>query len=82
MIANSTVAHTLASLKLRENESKIHEHVRKGLPAKTIEARTGRATRVDIPARIAEKVQDLAVARTPFQEEGVYQVGDLLYLAC
>ena len=45
---------------------KIHEHIRKGFPAKIIQIITGRATAVEIPTRIAEKVQDLAIARTPF----------------
>lgn len=45
---------------------KIHEHIRKGFPAKTIDIITGRPTRVEIPARIARRVQDLAIAETPF----------------
>jgi len=45
---------------------KIHEHIRKGFPAKTIDIITGRPTRVEIPAKIARRVQDLAVAETPF----------------
>ncbi len=45
---------------------KIHHHIRKGFPSKTIEIITGRATNVEIPSRMAEKVQDLAIARTPF----------------
>lgn len=45
---------------------KIHDHIRRGFPAKTLEIITGRPTNVEIPPRIAEKVQDLAIARTPF----------------
>jgi hypothetical protein len=45
---------------------KIHQHIRKGFPAKMIQIITGRPTSVEIPTRIAEKVQDLAIARTPF----------------
>jgi predicted metallopeptidase len=45
---------------------KIHEHIRKGFPAKMIEVITGRPTRVEIPAKIARRVQDLAIAKTPF----------------
>jgi len=64
---------------------KIHEHIRKGFPAKTrfmnfdsrlisskssiltlVEITTGRPTRVEIQAKIARRVQDLAVAKTPF----------------
>ena len=45
---------------------KIHEHIRKNFPAKMIEIITGRPTRVEIPAKIARRVQDLAMAETPF----------------
>jgi hypothetical protein len=45
---------------------KIHEHIRKGFPSKTIEIIIAKATKVEIPSRITEKVQDLAIARTPF----------------
>jgi hypothetical protein len=44
---------------------KIHEYIRKGFPAKMIQIITGRPTSVEIPTRIAKKVQDLAIARTP-----------------
>jgi len=47
-------------------KSKIHEHIRKGFPAKMIEIITGRRTQVEIPAKIARRVQDLAIAETPF----------------
>lgn len=46
---------------------KIHEHIRRGFPAKTIEIITGRPANVEISSRIGEKVQDLAIARTPFR---------------
>ena len=49
-----------------ETKRKIHEHIRKGFPSKRIEIITGRPTKVEIPPEIAEKVQDLAVVRTPF----------------
>jgi len=45
---------------------RIHEHVRKGFPAKMIEIITGKRTQVEIPAKIARKVQELAIAETPF----------------
>ena len=45
---------------------KIHEHIRTRFPARMIEIITGRKTNVDIPSSIAEKVQDLAISRTPF----------------
>jgi hypothetical protein len=45
---------------------KIHEHIKKGFPSKTIHLIEGKPTKVVILARIAEKVQDLAIARTPF----------------
>jgi hypothetical protein len=45
---------------------KIHEHIREGFPSRTIEIITGRAMNVEIPSRMGEKVQDLAIARTPF----------------
>ena len=44
---------------------KIHEHIRNGFPAKMIEIATGRPTPVEIPAEIATRVQDLAIAQTP-----------------
>jgi hypothetical protein len=49
-----------------EIKLKIHEHIRQGFPSKVIEIITGRSMNVEFPSRIAEKVQDLAVARTPF----------------
>jgi hypothetical protein len=52
-----------------ETKLKIHEHIRKGFPAKMIEVTTGRPTRVEIPAKIAVRVQDLAIAETPFSTE-------------
>jgi hypothetical protein len=45
---------------------KIHDHIRNGFPAKIIEIITGRSVSVEIPAIIAERVQDLTIARTPF----------------
>lgn len=45
---------------------RIHEHIKKGFLSKTIQIIEGKTTKVEIPARIAEKVQDLAIARTPF----------------
>jgi hypothetical protein len=45
---------------------KIHEHIRKGFPAKMIKIVTGRPTRVEIPPKIAGRVQDLAAAETRF----------------
>jgi hypothetical protein len=45
---------------------KIHEHIRNGFPARTIEIITSRPTTVEIPNNIADRVQDLAIARTPF----------------
>lgn len=45
---------------------KIHEHIKRGFPSKTIHIIEGKQTKIDIPARIAEKVQDLVIARTPF----------------
>jgi len=47
-------------------KSKIHEHIRKGFPAKMIEIITGRPTRVEIPAKIATRIQNLAMAEMPF----------------
>jgi hypothetical protein len=47
-------------------KSKIHEHIRNGFPAKMIEIITGRRTQVEIPAKIARRVQDLAIAEAPF----------------
>ena len=49
-----------------ETKLRIHQHIRKGFPSKTIEIIMGKKMKVDIPSRIAEKVQDLAIARTPF----------------
>ena len=49
-----------------ETKLKIHEHIRRGFPVKTLEIITGRPKNVEIPSSIAEKVQDLAIARTPF----------------
>lgn len=49
-----------------ETKSKIHEHIRKGFPTKMIEIITGRPMNGEIPSKIAEKLQDLAIARTPF----------------
>ena len=45
---------------------KIHEHIRKGFPAKMIEIITGKRTQVEIPAKIARRVQNLAIAETPY----------------
>jgi hypothetical protein len=45
---------------------RIHEHIRKGFPAKTIEIMTGKKTQVVIPAKIARRIEALAVAETPF----------------
>ena len=45
---------------------KIHEHIRKGFPAKMIEIITGKRTQVEIPAKIARKVQELAIEETTF----------------
>jgi hypothetical protein len=45
---------------------KIHEHIRKGFPSSIIETVKGRPTKVEIPSKIAEEVQTLAIARTPF----------------
>jgi hypothetical protein len=49
-----------------QTKLKIHEHIRKGFPTKMIDIITGRRTNIEIPSRIAEKAQDLAMARTPF----------------
>lgn len=49
-----------------ETKLKIHERIRNGFPPKMIEIITGRPMNVEIPSRIAEKVQDLAIGRTPF----------------
>ena len=43
---------------------KIHEHIRDGFPAKMIEIITDTPTSVEIPAEIARRVQDLAIAET------------------
>jgi hypothetical protein len=45
---------------------KIHEHIRKGFPPRMIDIIIGRRTKVEIPSKIAEKVQSLAISRTPF----------------
>ncbi len=45
---------------------KIHDHIRRGFPPKITEIVKGKATKVEIPSKIAEKVQSLAIARTPF----------------
>jgi hypothetical protein len=45
---------------------KIHEHIKRGFPSRTIRIIEGKASKIEIPAKIAEKVQDLAIARTPF----------------
>jgi hypothetical protein len=45
---------------------RIHEHIRKGFPAKTIEIMTGKKTQVEIPAKIARRIEALAIAETPF----------------
>jgi hypothetical protein len=45
---------------------KIHEHIREGFPAKMIEIITGTLTSVEIPAEIATRLQDLAIAKTQF----------------
>jgi hypothetical protein len=49
-----------------ETRLMIHEHIRKGFPSKVIEIITGKSTKVEIPSGIAKRVQDLAIARTPF----------------
>ena len=41
---------------------KIHEHIRKGFPARMIEIVTGRPTHVEISAEIAGRIQELAMA--------------------
>jgi hypothetical protein len=45
---------------------RIHEHIKKGFLSKTIRVIERKPTDVVIPSRIAEKVQDLAIAKTPF----------------
>jgi hypothetical protein len=45
---------------------KIHEHIKRGFPPKMIEIIKGRPTTIEIPSRIAENIQKLAIARTPF----------------
>jgi hypothetical protein len=45
-----------------DTKLKVHEHIRKGFPSKTVEIITGRGTNVEIPSGMAEKVQDLAIA--------------------
>ena len=49
-----------------KTKSKIHEHIRKGVPSKIVEVIAGRLTNVEIPQKIARRIQDLAIARTPF----------------
>jgi hypothetical protein len=49
-----------------QTKLKIHEHIRKGFPPKMIDIITGRPTNVEISSKIAEKVQDLAIAIIPF----------------
>jgi hypothetical protein len=44
---------------------KIHEHIRKGFPAKMMEIVTGRPTDVEISSEIARRIQDFAIAETP-----------------
>lgn len=44
---------------------RIHEHIRKGFPAKTIEIMTGKKTQVVIPAKIARRIEALAIVETP-----------------
>jgi hypothetical protein len=45
---------------------KIHEHIRKGLSGKTIEIMIGKRTQVEIPAKIARRIQEPATEETPF----------------
>jgi len=45
---------------------RIHEHIRKGFPARTIEIMTGKKTQVEIPAKIARRIEALAIAETRF----------------
>jgi hypothetical protein len=45
---------------------RIHEHTRKGFPAEMIEISTGRRTQVEIPGKIARKMEALAIVETPF----------------
>ena len=47
-------------------KSKIYEHIRKGFPVKIIGITTGKRTQAEIPAKIATRIQNLAVAETPF----------------
>lgn len=49
-----------------ETKLKIHEHIRKGFPSRMIEVICGKATKIEIPPSIAKRVQDLAIAKTPF----------------
>jgi hypothetical protein len=51
---------------LEERKLKIHEHISNWFPSKMIEIITGRPMNVEIPSHIAEKAQDLVIARTPF----------------
>jgi len=44
---------------------KIHDHIRKGVPPKQIEIITGRSAKVEIPDKIARKIQSLAIASIP-----------------
>jgi hypothetical protein len=48
-----------------ETKMKIHEHIRKGFPPKTIDVVTGKLTNVEIPSEIGVRVQDLALIRSP-----------------
>jgi hypothetical protein len=50
----------------KETKKKIHEHIRKGFPPRMIQIVGGKPSRVEIPSEIAEKVQSLAITRTPF----------------
>jgi len=45
---------------------KIHEHIKKGFPSRAIQITEGKPTKVEISRSIAEKIQDLTIARTPF----------------
>jgi hypothetical protein len=43
---------------------KIHGHIRTGFPSRVIQIVKGRPTKVDIPPKIAEKIQGLAIGRS------------------
>jgi hypothetical protein len=47
-------------------KSKIHEHIRKGFPVKMTEIMTGKRTQAEIPAKIARRIQGLAIEETSF----------------